>query len=330
MKMRVDNVLKGEDCTVNESFMRFDLYNRSKNLSNRTIDYYFLEYNRFISFLKFRFNNTTTEHITDVVYISQIDRAMVMQYIVYLQDKTHANDVTIASYMRAIRAWLYFCMKDGMLPHFEITIPKAEEKIKKTYTDSELIKLLKKPNLKKCSFAEYRTWVLENYLIATGNRLNTVRNLHISDLDFENNLIYMTTTKNRKQQIIPMADSLKPILQQYIQLLHHNGLTDDGYVFCNEQGKQSAQHTLESAVRRYNHNRGVNATSMHEFRHTYAKMFITNGGGTFQLQKLLGHYDLTMTRKYVNMFSTDLQKDYNRVNPLDVLNQNNNKNMRIK
>ena len=326
--MRVDNVLKGENCTVNESFIRFDLFNRSKNLSERTIDYYILEYNRFISFLSHKFD--IAEHVDDAVYIEQIDKCIVMQYIVYLQQETHANDVTIASYMRAIRAWLYFCMKDGMIAHFEITIPKAEEKIKKTYSDSDLIKLLKKPNLKKCSFAEYRTWVLINYLLATGNRLLTVRNLQIHDLDFDNNLIYMTTTKNRKQQIIPMSESLKPILKQYVEMLYHNGLNADGYVFCNEQGTQSASHTLESAVRRYNNSRNVNQTSMHELRHTYAKMFITNGGGTFQLQKLLGHYDLTMTRKYVNMFSTDLSKDYNRFNPLDVINSKNNKSMHVK
>ena len=44
-------------------------------------------------------------------------------------------------------------------------MPKADKKIKETYTDEELKKLLKKPNLKRCEFNEYKTWVFSNYLL---------------------------------------------------------------------------------------------------------------------------------------------------------------------
>ena len=54
--------------------------------------------------------------------------------------------------------------------------------VKYGYTDSELNLLLKKPNLKKCEFCEYRNWVITNYLLGTGNRLNTVINIRIEDV----------------------------------------------------------------------------------------------------------------------------------------------------
>ena len=47
---------------------------------------------------------------------------------------------------------------------------KGEEPIKETYTDEELKILLQKPNMKKCTFAEYRTWVVVNFLINSGSR----------------------------------------------------------------------------------------------------------------------------------------------------------------
>ena len=60
---------------------------------------------------------------------------------------------------------------------------------KETYLDEELKALLKKPNLKSCDFTEYKICVMTNYLIATGNRISSILNLKISDLDFDNALI---------------------------------------------------------------------------------------------------------------------------------------------
>lgn len=69
----------------------------------------------------------------------------------------------------------------------------------------------------------------------------------------------------------------------------------------------------------YNISRGVGRTSVHAFRHTFAKYWIRNGGDVFRLQKLLGHSTLEMTRKYVNLFNIDLSEGYDEVNPLDRL-----------
>ena len=56
-------------------------------------------------------------------------------------------------------------MNNGFTPEYKIKLPKADKKIKETYTDEELKKLLKKPNLKRCEFNEYKTWVCSNYLL---------------------------------------------------------------------------------------------------------------------------------------------------------------------
>ncbi|MPM90640.1 Tyrosine recombinase XerC [bioreactor metagenome] len=48
-------------------------------------------------------------------------------------------------------------------------------------------------------------------------------------------------------------------------------------------------------------------------------MYIQNGGDLFSLQQLLGHSKLETTRKYVNLSLKDLQKNYEKYNPLDVI-----------
>ena len=66
----------------------------------------------------------------------------------------------------------------------------------------------------------------------------------------------------------------------------------------------------------------MNKTSCHLFRHTFAKKWVLSGGDIFRLQKILGHSDITVTREYVNMFSPDLQRDFERFNPLDQIGMN--------
>ena len=48
------------------------------------------------------------------------------------------------------------------------------------------------------------------------------------DLDFENLFIKLTITKYKRQQIIPMAQSLKPTLTEYLDIWDWN---PDDYVF---------------------------------------------------------------------------------------------------
>jgi len=208
-------------------------------------------------------------------------------------------------------------MDEGHLPTFKIKLPKVDKPIKETYTDTELQPLLKKPNVKTCDFTEYKIWVMTNYLIATGNRTSSILNIKICDLDFDNALIQVNKTKNRKAQIIPMSSTLASVLKEF--LVYRKGENSD-YLFCNTYGDKGDTRTYQEMLSRYNRNRGVAKTSAHLYRHAFAKKWILNGGDIFRLQKILGHSDLSMVREYVNMFGNEISLDFNRFNPLDNMN----------
>ena len=224
-------------------------------------------------------------------------------------------DQTIVSYARHLRAVLYFFMERGYTPYFKIKLPKAEEKVKETYSNEEVALLLKKPNLKKCRFSAYRNWVIIMFFVSTATRLNTVTNMKICDLNFDEDTILLRATKGKRQYTIPMDKRLKIILVEY---LSYRGGESNDFLFCREDDNQKplTNSSVKTMIARYNQERGVTKTSAHLMRGFYSKHYLLKGGGLLQLKSILGHKTLTMVLKYVDMYGDDLKVGYDDCNPL--------------
>lgn len=298
MKMTKQNTKK----KLNDAFKEFILYCRVKNLKSRTTDYYEETYQQFIEFFgKDR-------------YCREINSKIIDNYILYMKTQTNTTDLTKNTRLRGIRAILKYMMELDYIDKFTIHLIKVDKPLKETYTDAELKLLLERPDLKQCDFSEYRNWVIVNTLLSTGIRAGTLVELKIEDLDFESDVIYLRHMKARKQKIIPMGSILKEILLEYLK--YRQPEKNDNYLFCSVYGVKLTVNALGHAIRKYNRRRGVNRTGLHLLRHNFAKMFLEHGGNVFQLQSLLAHSSLEVTRGYVDMFSTDLQLNYDELNPL--------------
>ena len=110
---------------------------------------------------------------------------------------------SISSYLRVFRTFLHWCAKEG---YTTLDVPnyKQVETVKETYTDEELLRLLKKP-APDCNFCEYRNWVIINFLLNSGCRAATVRNILIGDVFLPDSQIIFRHTKTHKVQVVPLA-----------------------------------------------------------------------------------------------------------------------------
>lgn len=305
--MKQITMRKKDKLTVKEAFDLFIRKCKVKNLSAQTIKTYEDKLKRFMTFIE-----PTTE-------VGEITADVIDSYVLDLREDEDINDVTIATLLRHVRAFVYYCQECGYVEHFKIHIPKAEKKIKETYTLEELERLLEKPDVHRCNFTEFKTWAFENYLIATGNRLSTALSIKIADVDFENGVIRMSKTKNRRQQIIPLSNSLAIVLKEYLEI---RGGEPDDFLFCNNYGEKASERTFQQLVQRYNIKRNVNCTSCHAFRHSFAKQWIMNQGDLARLKTILGHSSISVTNEYLQMFGQDLQMDFEKFNPLDNIKGN--------
>lgn len=289
--------------SISECVTAFEKSCIIKNLKKPTIHTYLYECNCFQTwFGEDRFIHEITEEVIE-------------DYIVFIKD-SNISQTYVSTKIRQLRVFLYFCMEREYMKSFKIKVPKADEVIKEPYTTKELERLIKKPT--SDNWVEWRTWAMVNYMVATGNRISTVLNIKISDLDFEYNRIKLRVLKTRRQEYIPMSSELTKALKLYLSLWEH---TDNNYLFPEYEGGQLSKSGATEALRKYNINRGVTKTSAHLFRHTFAKNYIVAGGDSVYLQRLLGHSTLAMTNHYVRLYSTDLQKNYDQYNPLDNLMQ---------
>lgn len=227
---------------------------------------------------------------------------------VYAEDICNWSEYTTYMFLRQYRTIMYYCMDKGLFPEKKIDVKKVEMPIKNVYTKAELEKLLVKPNPEK--FVEYRTWVIINHILATGNRLGSIIDIRLKDLDFEEDSIIINTVKNKKPMRVPMIKKYKLILLEYINYYRSdekgNMLGGDEFLFCNRFGEQMANNTLITSVREYNQRRGVFKTSIHLLRHSYAKNWIVDGGDIFTLKRNLGHSTLYMVEHYSNLYGRDL------------------------
>ena len=250
--------------------------------------------------------------------ISSLNQQTMKNFYIALRDDPNLNEVSMGTYARDLKTLMRFFMKCGYIPHFEIQLPKADKAPIQTYTDDELKKLLKKPDVRKCIFSTYRSWVIVNFLLSTGVRQNSLVNIKIRDVDFDNSVVYVNTTKNRKPLIIPLNEDIVKILKEYLQ--YRGGGAED-WLFCSVYGKQLTRSSCYHAIWDYCHERGLEQTGVHRFRHTFAKKWATMGGSVVTLQKILGHSSLAITENYLNVLTSDLQKDIEKVNIIRSLKQ---------
>ena len=222
------------------------------------------------------------------------------------------SDCSINSYTRTLKVFFSWCNEEGH-SNLNIKLYMAAETVKEVYTDDELLALLKKPDA-NCNFCEYRNWVIINFLLNSGCRAATVRNIQNQDVDLARKQIVLRHTKNGKVQVIPLCSSMVAILRDYM-VVRGGGGSD--YLFCNEFGDLLTENALRLAIVRYNTARGVGRTSIHAFRHTFARKYLVDcGGDAFSLQRLMGHSTLKMTRHYCNLYNDDIIESHEQRSPL--------------
>lgn len=303
MKHRIRRSSTPAEMPIEEAFNEFINEKEAKNLSAATIRNYSQSYDYFMDF--HGFDNETLCNIVKANHFYQWMNTLRLDGV---------RHTSINHYLRDTRAFFYWCMDKGYIENgFNIPLMEGQEEMPKMFDDNELAALLSKPKAGD-SFTEWRTYVIVNWVLATGNRAATICDVKTGAIDFKKKEIVLGHTKNKKQQVIPLSPALETVLKEYMRKFD---ISD--YLFPNIGDEQLTTNALAHSFAKYCKDRGVERTNIHGLRHNFAKLFIKNGGSHFALQQMLGHATLDMTRHYVKLFSDDLKDGFENYSPLDTL-----------
>lgn len=302
---KIVKVIEIEEVTIGVASQEFFKHNEVKGLSKDTQSAYKGYIGAFVAW------------VGEDTILSEITAKTFDNYL-YKKKEEGNKDVSLATNMVHIRRFINFCISRQYMDKVEITIPKYEKELKEPYTQEEMKRLLVKPT--RNNWVEWRNWCMVNYFYATGQRLSTVLNIKVKDLDLVNARVKLVWNKDKIQKWMPLSKAIIRVLNEYIML---SALEDEDYLFPEYEGGQLKRRSAEDAIADYNKSRGVTKTSIHLFRHTFAKEYIINGGNPVKLQKLLNHKTIDMTMRYVNLYGEDVSSDLDMFNPLDNFKRNN-------
>ena len=307
MRKKVEVFVEDTDITLDDAFKEFLEEKSAHNRAEHTLKNYEQTYNYFCDTIEFNKDTLAKD----------VKKQDVYKWTSILRD----NAVKVSSinhYLRDMRCFLYWCMNEErkyIEPSYKIELITGQEEELKYFDDDEVEKLLEKP-INPRDFIEWRTWAIVNWVLATGSRANSICNIKIKDVDFAQGIIHLRQTKNNKYQSVPLSSALSTAMKEYIRKCRKN-VEPDAWLFPNYGEEQLTTNAIRLSFSRYCNARKVSKTSIHGLRHTFARLFIKNGGRMADLQVILGHSTLDMTKRYIALFAEDIKKDYDNFSPLD-------------
>ena len=310
VKMRLRNLRDGVKKTIKECHSEYLDYCISIGQAEKTIE----SKNRF-----YRFELSKVVNVDED--ISTLTKKKIEDRVIYYRKNGYKGN-TYKTFVIKTRAFLTFCFDNHYLVKFNVKIPTVDSEKKIVYTEDELTVLLKKPNLNNCLIGDYKGYVICNFLLGTGCRSETLLNVKLQDIRFDEDLILFTHMKTRRQILIPLSPTLKLVLKEYKEVMN---FTYDDYLFAKLDKVKMCYDTLHQNITNYFKNRNVKMRGVNTFRNTFATFFIINHGDIYRLKVVLGHSNIKTTEKYINLLPVDMTEDICKFNPLDVLNRKNAK-----
>ena len=270
----------------------------AKNLSPQSI----AQYRKvLIRFAKLGYNDESTPN--DIrCYLSSLDVAASTKKVHWMTLNVYFN----------------FLEKNGLIkdnPMKLVESPKVPKKMMRYFTNNEIDAILNCWDEHTYSGIRNKTIML--VFLSTGIRRAELSNLKIKDIRWDMDCI-VVHGKGGKERTVPIATKLRMVLARYLSFREKwmKGHVICDYLFLSVNYRQKLTPAGVWQIFSKSPLTGERV-SPHTWRHSMARLWILNGGSLVTLQQILGHSDISTTRKYIYLASEDVGIENERYNPLN-------------
>ena len=158
------------------------------------------------------------------------------------------------------------------------------------------------------------------FLILTGARKGEVVGLRWDELNFKQGTWVLPAERNKAKvrKVIPLSGAA-------LQVLARRKENDCEYVFPNPKTGWPIKH-FHNTWDRIRQRAGIPDVRIHDLRHNFASLLINSGRSLYEVQKLLGHSQISTTQRYAHLTQDTLQEATEMVSSLVQNNSQNDNN----
>ncbi len=283
-----------------------------KAYSDNTLAAYQNDLNQFVAFLE-------AQKGMPIYDWKQVTRDTLISYLMHLKQREYASS-SVARKLAAVRSFFHFLRREGHItedPTATLDSPRLRKRLPKTLTKKEVERILAEPAKSETPKAQRDRALLE-LLYATGMRVTELVSLKMNDVNLATGTVRVVHGKRKKERIIPIHRRAVEALETYIKRgrIHLAKDPDEQALFVNFQGKPLTRQGLWLIIKHYVEEAGITKhVTPHTLRHSFATHLLTGGAKLPDVQKLLGHANVSTTQIYTHLTGEELRNAYDEAHP---------------
>jgi integrase/recombinase XerD len=155
------------------------------------------------------------------------------------------------------------------------------------------------------------------FLLDTGARATETTNINLDDINLRTGEILIRSGKGGKPRKVFIGKITRKAIRAYLKVAARKFDDQNKSLWISKSGNGLGYSGLNLMIRRRSKRAGIEKPSAHDFRRANALNFLRNGGDIYSLQKLMGHADLQVLRRYLAQTTDDLREAHHRYSPVD-------------
>ena len=232
-----------------------------------------------------------------------IGKQIIVGYILDLKEREYTSS-TVARKVAAIKSFFHYLLAENLIkddPTTTLDSPKVKKRLPRAISRDEIDRLLSAPATSTAPKAQ-RDHALLELLYASGMRVTELVSLDIGDLDMETGSVRVQGKKNvSKERAVtidaPALESVKTYIKKGRQQLVRDA--NEHAMFLNHRGQRLTRQGLWLIIKHYVEEVGISAdVTPHTLRHSFAAHKLSQGKSLQDIQKLLGHANISTTQVY--------------------------------
>jgi integrase/recombinase XerD len=251
---------------------------------------------------------------------ADVTRDDLIEYILWLKEREYAS-ATVARKVAAMKSFFGFLLRTGNIednPAEELDSPKVKKQLPQTLTPDEVDRLLAQPAKTGDTPKALRDTAILEMLYATGMRVSEIASVTLDDVDLQAGTV-RCVGKGSKERMMPLYAEATKAVQVYLdkgrsRLLGQNKA--ERTLFLNPRGERLTRQGLWLIIKGYARQLGLeDRVTPHTLRHSFATHMLNGGAGLREVQRLLGHANISTTQVYTHVSQDRLRQVYDGAHP---------------